>query len=305
MIRPRMLFATRFRYWRAGDGEATRTRALVEALAGVCELIVFFPEPSGSDACVRRGRRQPAPLSAGAGRQRTPRTGCPARRHDPAVRPGETRLGTAVAAATRLPSTGGTAELRLVMDTHDLVSDNAVSRQRLGIEAPEVLDFERELGYLCHYDRVLLIQPDDHSRAAAVLGERAVRAASCRAAGAAGAARFARDRRRHQSFRCESAWLALVSRRRVAAARRCAGQFRGRRACGVHASAGDHARSRRHGRCVFLMADDPDDFAPAWRHPLDDDASRAALAARALDLLAGASHPRPVLAIRWIGCGHR
>lgn len=63
---------------------------------------------------------------------------------------------------------------RLMMDTHDLISDNAASRARAGVAVEEVLDFERELGFLRHYDRVLLIQPDDHARVAAVLGERAL-----------------------------------------------------------------------------------------------------------------------------------
>jgi hypothetical protein len=70
MIRPRMLFVTRSRYWRAGNGEASRTRVLVEALAGVCESDVFFPEAAGSDAQSPR-LRQPAPyrLAVGAADQ--------------------------------------------------------------------------------------------------------------------------------------------------------------------------------------------------------------------------------------------
>jgi hypothetical protein len=68
MIRPRMLFVTRSRYWRGGNGEASRTRTLVEALAGVCELTVFFPEAADTDTSIALASR-PAPLPAG-GRRR-------------------------------------------------------------------------------------------------------------------------------------------------------------------------------------------------------------------------------------------
>ena len=73
MNRPRVLFVTRSRYWRAGNGEATRTRTLIEALAGVCELTVFFLEAADSDASAavaasphryrlaHGGREKPAP----------------------------------------------------------------------------------------------------------------------------------------------------------------------------------------------------------------------------------------------------
>ncbi len=57
-----MLFVTRSRYWHAGNGEAARTRALIEALAAACELTVFFPDPVDAaaravvEACPHRYR---------------------------------------------------------------------------------------------------------------------------------------------------------------------------------------------------------------------------------------------------------
>lgn len=69
-----MLFVTRSRYWRAGNGEAIRTRAVVEVLAGVGEWVVFFLEPAGPEARAAADA-SPRTLSAGARWQRTPRTG--------------------------------------------------------------------------------------------------------------------------------------------------------------------------------------------------------------------------------------
>ncbi|MGU7895915.1 hypothetical protein, partial [Escherichia coli] len=47
-------------------------------------------------------------------------------------------------------------------------------RRREGADVPEPLEFAQEMAFLGQYDRVLLIQPDDHSRVAAALGERAL-----------------------------------------------------------------------------------------------------------------------------------
>ena len=168
-----MLFVTRSRYWHAGNGEAARTRALIEALAAACELTVFFPDPVDAaaravvEACPHRYR-----LAVG-------NTERPVRDGVLAAMDGLCRqLCPDVVLLSRLQLDflrgAVPAGVRLVMDTHDLVSDSAASRLREGVAVQEVLDFAQEMAFLQHYDRVLLIQPDDHRRVAAVLGERAL-----------------------------------------------------------------------------------------------------------------------------------
>ena len=168
-----MLFVTRSRYWHAGNGEAARTRALIEALAAVCELTVFFPDPVDAaaravvEACPNRYR-----LAVG-------NTERPVRDGVLAAMAGlcrQLRPDVVLLSRLQLDFLRGAvpAGVRLVMDTHDLVSDSAASRLREGVAVQEVLDFAQEMAFLQHYDRVLLIQPDDHRRVAAVLGERAL-----------------------------------------------------------------------------------------------------------------------------------
>ena len=173
MIRPRMLFVTRSRYWRGGNGEASRTRTLVEALAGVCELTVFFPEAADTDTSIALASSPHRyRLAVGAADQparaavlATLRSLC--RQCSPDV----VLLSRLQLDFLRQAVPPG---VRLVIDTHDLVSDNAASRRQAGVAVDEPLDIEREIGFLRRYDKVLLIQPDDHARVAAVLGERAL-----------------------------------------------------------------------------------------------------------------------------------
>lgn len=173
MHRPKLLFVTRSRYWRPGNGEATRTVALIDALAAVTDLVVFFPARAEDaarafvDASPHRytlavgnaDRPEPAALIAAM------RTLCQ-------------RSAPDVVLLSRLQldflRQAIPAGVRRVMDTHDLVSDNAASRQREGVAVSEPLGFEQEVAFLRHYDRVLLIQPDDCARVSAVLGERAL-----------------------------------------------------------------------------------------------------------------------------------
>lgn len=173
MNRPRLLFVTRSRYWHTGNGEAARTQALIEALAAACELTVFFPDAADAAARAvvdaspcryrlavgnteRPGRDGVLAAMAGLCRQ---------------LRPDVVLLSRLQLDFLRRAVPDG---VRLVMDTHDLVSDNATSRRREGVAVQEMLDFGQEMAFLQHYDRVLLIQPDDHRRVAAVLGERAL-----------------------------------------------------------------------------------------------------------------------------------
>lgn len=173
MNRPRVLFVTRSRYWRAGNGEATRTRTLVEALAGVCELTVFFIEATDADASAAVAASPHRYRLAHGGREMPAREALLA-----AVRQlcGQTRPDVVLLSRLQLDflRQAVPAGTRLVIDTHDLVSDNAASRRQLGVPVDEPLDFEREIAFLRRYDRVLLIQPDDHARVAAVLGDRAL-----------------------------------------------------------------------------------------------------------------------------------
>lgn len=173
MRRPKLLFVTRSRYWRPGNGEATRTAALVEALAAATELTVFHPARVDDaarafvDASPHRyvlavgssDRPEPAGLIA-------------------AMRALCSQLQPQVVMLSRLQldflRQAIPPGVRRVMDTHDLVSDNARSRAQAGVDVSEALDFGRETGFLRHYDRVLLIQQDDFARVSAVLGERAL-----------------------------------------------------------------------------------------------------------------------------------
>jgi hypothetical protein len=173
MTRPRVLFVTRSRYWRPGNGEATRTQVLVEALAAICDLTVFFPEAADSDARTAVAASAHSYRLVAGGTQKPERAGVLAAMatlcHQ--FRPDAVVLSRLQLDFLRRAVPPGT---RLVMDTHDLVSDNAESRRRAGADVQEDLGFDSEMSYLRHYDRVLLIQPDDHARVAAVLGERAL-----------------------------------------------------------------------------------------------------------------------------------
>ncbi|WP_018227863.1 glycosyltransferase [Methyloversatilis universalis] len=173
MYRPKLLFVTRSRYWRPGNGEATRTAALIEALAAVCDLTVFFPERAEDSArtCVEAA---PHRYRLAAGNvERPERAGVLA-----AMQSLCRQLAPDVVVLSRLQldflRRAVPPGVRLVMDTHDLVSDNAAARRREGAEVPEPLEFAQEMTFLGQYDRVLLIQPNDHARVAAVLGERAL-----------------------------------------------------------------------------------------------------------------------------------
>lgn len=173
MSRPKLLFVTRSRYWQPGNGEAARTAALVESLAGCCTLTVFLTEPvdaaaqSFVDCCPHRYRlmagRDPQPSRAAL--LATMQSLCSE------IAPDVVLLSRLQLDFLRQAIPAGTLR---VMDTHDLVSDNAASRRREGIEVTEALGFAQELAFLEHYDRVLLIQPDDHARVAATLGARAL-----------------------------------------------------------------------------------------------------------------------------------
>lgn len=173
MSRPKLLFVTRSRYWRPGNGEATRTAALIEALAAVCDLTVFFPERAedSARACVEAA---PHRYRLAAGNvDRPERAGVLA-----AMQSLCRQLAPDVVLLSRLQldflRRAVPPGVRRVMDTHDLVSDNAAARRREGADVPEPLEFAQEMAFLGQYDRVLLIQPDDHARVAAALGERAL-----------------------------------------------------------------------------------------------------------------------------------
>ncbi|MBL8467685.1 glycosyltransferase [Methyloversatilis discipulorum] len=173
MSRPKLIFVTRSRYWRPGNGEAARTAALIDALAEVCDLTVFFPEQpdAATRPFVERSRHRYRLAVGDTARPERAALVSGLRAMCQQIAPDCVLLSRLQLDFLRLAVPEG---VRLVMDTHDLVSDNAASRARAGVAVEEALDFERELGFLRHYDRVLLIQPDDHARVAAVLGERAL-----------------------------------------------------------------------------------------------------------------------------------
>jgi hypothetical protein len=173
MIRPRVLFVTRSRYWHAGNGEATRTRTLIEALAGVCQLTVFFLGAADADTSAAVAASPYRYRLAHGSSEKPAREAllAAARQLCGQTRPDVVLLSRLQLDFLRQAVPPGT---RLVIDTLDLVSDNAASRRQAGVAVEEPLDFEREIAFLRRYDRVLLIQPDDHARVAARLGERAL-----------------------------------------------------------------------------------------------------------------------------------
>ncbi|MGL6077826.1 glycosyltransferase [Methyloversatilis discipulorum] len=173
MSRPKLIFVTRSRYWRPGNGEAARTAALIDALAEVCDLTVFFPEQpdAATRPFVERSRHRYRLAVGDTARPERAALVSGLRGMCRQIAPDCVLLSRLQLDFLRLGVPDG---IRLVMDTHDLVSDNAASRASVGVAVEEALDFERELAFLQHYDRVLLIQPDDHARVAAVLGERAL-----------------------------------------------------------------------------------------------------------------------------------
>lgn len=64
--------------------------------------------------------------------------------------------------------------IRSVLDTHDLESANIESRRSQGQQVEDSLTPAGELAMFCKYDRVLLIQREDHAQVSAHLGERAM-----------------------------------------------------------------------------------------------------------------------------------
>ncbi|WP_232417961.1 glycosyltransferase [Methyloversatilis thermotolerans] len=143
------------------------------SLAEAVELTVFFPSPLDAGAQAAVGA-SPHPYLLLGGRVHRPAAGMLI--HEVAslcarLRPQVVVLSRLQADFLRQALPPG---VRIVMDTHDLVSDCAASRRRAGVAVEEALGFEQEMNYLKHYDRVLLIQPDDCARVSAVLGERAL-----------------------------------------------------------------------------------------------------------------------------------
>lgn len=166
--RPRVLLVTASEFWRPISGDHARTAALVGALARHCELSVMFAGAM-DDAARREARAGQPPFRIVAGNQGRP------------SREGVLRAFRQVCGALA-PQAVILSRLRLdflrvavpagvpcVLDTHDLESDSAPAT---GAAPPP--DFDAELALLARYDKVLLIQRDDHARVVARLGARAM-----------------------------------------------------------------------------------------------------------------------------------
>jgi len=173
MPRPSLLFVTRSAFWRPGNGDAMRTVALVRELAAVADLTVFYPGPM-DEAAMRDARALGAPFRIACGDTDRPDP----RRVSDAVRALCRRFSPRAVILSRLRFDFLRDAIprgpRLVMDTHDLMSDRSASLQREGWRVQKPFGFEEEVARLARYDLVLLIQPDDHARVAARLGERAM-----------------------------------------------------------------------------------------------------------------------------------
>lgn len=172
-IRPSILVLTRIAFWRLGAGERMRLLALMWVLPRLADVTVMH-----------FGRIGPADRKL----LDQLHVACTLIEADPDVEVSVQRDGVRALCATHrfdaciverialdylreaLP-----AGVRTVLDTHDLESVKAESRAAVGASAVESAPgFEAEVEILRRYDRVLLIQADDHARVTPLLGDKAM-----------------------------------------------------------------------------------------------------------------------------------
>lgn len=175
-MKPRVLMVTRIPFWRMGAGERTRVLAMVWLLGAHCQLsLLYLGSLSAQERQLLARLRVQAELhdvdaaapglqGEAAERARFQQI-CASQRFDACIFQRLSVHGL----RDLLPS--GVAA---VLDTHDLESQAAASRRAQGVAAHTRLSWEQELALFSRYQRVLLIQSEDHARVQAALGERAL-----------------------------------------------------------------------------------------------------------------------------------
>lgn len=170
--RRQVLYLTRSPFWRCDDGDRMRNLSLVWVLDRLTELtIVYVGTMSDTD------RSACAALGLGARfHALTGRVDHASALALVAERVQERRFDLAVFARLQLDFLRQALPsgcVRLI-DTHDLLSDNAESRRRVGLAPFSALDLDQELALLSQYHGVMLIQARDHARVQTALGARAL-----------------------------------------------------------------------------------------------------------------------------------
>lgn len=168
-MKPRVLLLTRIPFWRMGAGERTRVLALVWVLGAHCQLSLLYLGALHADelSLLRRLRVQAAvygiqgPVNEASEREALVRL-CAAQNFDACIFQRLALHGL----REFLP-----AGVAAVLDTHDLESRAAESRRSQSVAVHTTLSFEQEVALLSRYERVLLIQAEDHGLVRARLGE--------------------------------------------------------------------------------------------------------------------------------------
>lgn len=171
-MKQRVLVVTRIPFWLLGAGERMRLLALLWTLGLQTELTILFLGEIG-DAQRQRIQQLNVRCSLvqvrGKGGIEAERTAlnqlCRHQIFDTCI---FQRIGLHVLLEA-LP-TG----IRTALDTHDLESVNAETRRTAGQAPANTLTFEEELTILARFDRVLLIQSEDHALVAQRLGPKAL-----------------------------------------------------------------------------------------------------------------------------------
>lgn len=175
-MKPRVLMVTRIPFWLLGAGERMRLMAMVWILGSQTELTVLFLGAMGYQDVLRLKQLrvnaevlQLGPVAsldqvAEAEREALHRL-CRLKIFDVCI-----FQRIALNALLEVLPPG----VRSVLDTHDLESANIESRRGQGQRVEDSLTFAMELAMFSKYDRVLLIQPQDHALVSAHLGERAM-----------------------------------------------------------------------------------------------------------------------------------
>jgi Glycosyl transferases group 1 len=174
----RVLLVTRIPFWLLGAGERTRLLAMVWVLGSCTRLTLLFLGPLGPGDLQRirqlkvRAEVHGLPGTAGGAGSHDTATELAAFGQLCSTRPFDVCIFERIALRHLLP--GLPAGVRSVLDTHDLESVNAVSRQASGLAVEAPMSLDDELAVLARFDRVLLIQHDDYALVAQRLGPRAM-----------------------------------------------------------------------------------------------------------------------------------
>ncbi len=169
--RPKVLIVTRIPFWVLGDGERMRLLALVWMLSPRTGLTILY-----------LGKLQPADIQRLKELRIQAQVVSSGTENDPAAEAAAVarefaRCDHEVCIVERIylhhVRTAIPPSCRAVLDTHDLLSRHAESRRALNMQAASVT-FEDELAVFGTYDRVLLIQSDEHAAVESRLGARAL-----------------------------------------------------------------------------------------------------------------------------------